>query len=146
MSGFFDQVANYIKGCGIGTSAKRRAVVEAAGKIDEQPDSMASNLLKMGFISWLSQGKWLLDEHVDHGLPATVNRSDAEVAREYRLGTDSGIKRKQEELYEAAQTRIQRATEHIEAGWDPRDVRCFVASVEEYDAAKRKAGIPDFPA
>jgi hypothetical protein len=144
VNGFSQAVDNYIKGCGIGTSVKRSAVIKTAGDIDAMPDGKFKDMVSTGFFTWLTQGKWLLDDLHHEPLPPSCSMSDAEVAREYRLTSEAGIRRKQEELYDAAQTRIQRAVDHLEAGWGPEEIRCFVCSVEELEAAQRKGGTYDF--
>ncbi len=129
----------------LGTRERKEQVREAAATMQvylRGVNSPAAEYLRRLFEAWVHH-MWYLAPSTgvaDH-LPATVIRSDAEIGIEYGLTTKQAIRRKQELIAEARTARINRAAAHLEAGWRDFEAVHFCAARDEWEMAKRKAGV-----
>lgn len=140
MEGIVERLAD-----SLGSNEQKRRALWAAVEMEKSLPRGSANaerfagMLRRMFELWVHHMRYLAtEERVEHGLRPTTMRSDTEVMSEYGLTSRKSVEAKQEQLAAARETRIRRAAEHLDAGWVDTDAVCFVASVEEWKAAKAR--------
>ena len=137
-----------LKSITVGSVDKRRDAYRAAAVMEETMPTGTRNaaafrqILRRTFEQWVHHMLFLQPVPVvDAHLPETMLRSDVEVATDYGLGTEKGIRDKQRNISAARDMRISRCADHIAAGWTEGECISFVCARDEWRDAKRKGQI-----
>lgn len=72
-------------------------------------------------------------------LPPSMLRSDVEVAREFGLRDSKAVTHRQTMISDAREIRIQRALDHVAAGWPSEEWVIFVAAQDEFAEVLRRS-------
>jgi hypothetical protein len=127
----------------LGTSEQKRSALKAAADMEAElagESSVFGETLKRMFMTWVEQMRYLIpEEKIDHNLPNTMMRSDAEVALEYGLTSKAATTAKQEQISANREIRINRAVEYLNAGYIQEDCIIFVGAKDEWQQAKQRA-------
>ena len=134
----------------LATKEEKRRVIEAAREIEERLPT-ATDGKAAGYREYLHR---LFELSVDKlsyrepapamgdDLPATLTRSDAQVAREFGIKNPAAVRLKQEELADAREKRVARFVRHVVHGrWAAEEAKIFIAAKDELAEACRKAGV-----